>query len=96
MKSKTEYLTFNALSRCGFINIMHKVAKTVGWEWREGGHVHCVNTMHISASVFINDDERRPDQDFQGSWKSWHPMLSKVTYTTGQARITQTRAWSDR
>jgi thiamine phosphate synthase YjbQ (UPF0047 family) len=30
MKSKTEYLTFNALSRCAFINIMHKVAKTVG------------------------------------------------------------------
>jgi thiamine phosphate synthase YjbQ (UPF0047 family) len=56
MKSKTEYLTFNINTRRAFINITPDVRKTVeGSKIKEG--LCLVNAMHITASVFINDNE---------------------------------------
>ena len=56
MKSKTEYLIFNTSTRRAFINITPQVAKIVTEsDIKEG--LCLVNAMHISASVFINDDE---------------------------------------
>ena len=66
MKSKTEYLTFNTPARRAFINVTPDVAKIV----RESGvkdGLCLVNAMHISASVFINDDESGLHKDFD-SW----------------------------
>lgn len=57
MKSFRRELWFNIPARRGFENITPQVAKAVV----ESGIVHglcLVNAMHISASVFINDDER--------------------------------------
>ena len=63
MKSKTEYLTFNTSTRRAFINITPRVAKIVTEsDIKEG--ICLVNAMHISASVFINDDENGLHQDF--------------------------------
>ena len=58
MKSHTEYLTFNIRRRMGFENITPKVDAAVRKSGVKEGLV-LVNAMHITASVFINDDEHR-------------------------------------
>ena len=56
MKSLTEYLTFNVKTRRAFVNITPEVRKLVTTsEVQEG--LCLVNAMHITASVFINDNE---------------------------------------
>lgn len=64
MKSHTEYLTFNVPSRRGFLNITPEVRKIVQKSTiREG--ICLVNAMHITASVFINDNETGLHQDYE-------------------------------
>jgi thiamine phosphate synthase YjbQ (UPF0047 family) len=63
MRSKTAYLTFNTPTRRAFINITPQVAKIVAESDIKEGFC-LVNAMHISASVFINDDESGLHQDF--------------------------------
>ncbi len=56
MKSHREELTFNIPARMEFVNITPEVAAAVERSGvREG--LCLVNAMHITASVFINDDE---------------------------------------
>ncbi|HXG06727.1 MAG TPA: secondary thiamine-phosphate synthase enzyme YjbQ [Nitrososphaera sp.] len=64
MKSKTAYLTFNTPTRRAFINITPQVAEIVSESGVKEG-LCLVNAMHISASVFINDDESGLHQDFE-------------------------------
>jgi secondary thiamine-phosphate synthase enzyme len=63
MKSHTEYLTFNIPARMGFENITPKVDAAVRKSGVTEGLV-LVNAMHITASVFINDDERGLHKDY--------------------------------
>jgi secondary thiamine-phosphate synthase enzyme len=63
MKSKTEYLTFNTNKRCEFINITANVRKIVE-ESRIKDGLCLVNAMHITASVFVNDNESGLHEDF--------------------------------
>ena len=56
MKSHTERLTFNVPTRMGFANITPQVAAAVAKSGVQEG-LCLVNAMHITASVFINDDE---------------------------------------
>ena len=56
MKSHTEYLAFNLPARMAFENITKKVEKIVRASGVQEG-LALVNAMHITASVFINDDE---------------------------------------
>jgi secondary thiamine-phosphate synthase enzyme len=63
MKSLTEYLTFNTRNRREYINITKDVGRLVKKSGiREG--LCLVNAMHITASVYINDDEGGLLQDF--------------------------------
>ncbi len=63
MKSHTEELWFEISSRRGFINITPQVEKLlIESGFQEG--LCLVNAMHITASVFINDDERGLHQDY--------------------------------
>ena len=64
MKSRTEYLTFNTPDRHAFINITPQVGKIIEKSGVKEG-LCLVNAMHISASVFINDDESGLHQDFE-------------------------------
>jgi secondary thiamine-phosphate synthase enzyme len=64
MKSRTEYLTFNIPSRMGFVNITPQVAEVVRESGVQEGLV-LVNAMHITASVFINDDEPGLHEDYK-------------------------------
>ena len=63
MKSHTEYLTFNIKGRVGFENITPKVDAAVRKSAVKEGLV-LVNAMHITASVFINDDEHGLHEDY--------------------------------
>ncbi|WP_010587272.1 secondary thiamine-phosphate synthase enzyme YjbQ [Schlesneria paludicola] len=63
MKSHTEHLTMNVPARMGFVNITHQVAQAVAKSGIQEGMV-LVNAMHITASVFINDDETGLHQDY--------------------------------
>ena len=63
MKSYTEHLWFNASKRVEFINITDKVEQAVKKSGVKEGIV-LVNAMHITASVFINDEEDGLKQDF--------------------------------
>jgi len=56
MKSRTEYLTMNVQARRGFVNLTPEVERIVRESGVKEGLV-LVNAMHITASVFINDDE---------------------------------------
>ena len=64
MKSHTEYLTFNVPDRMGFLNITPQVEEAVQKSGVIEGIV-LVNAMHITASVFINDDEHGLHQDYR-------------------------------
>ena len=66
MKSQTEYLTFQVPGRMGFVNITHSVEEAVRKSGVSEGLV-LVNAMHITASVFVNDDEPGLHEDY----KSW-------------------------
>ena len=57
MKSLTEHLWFETKERVEFVNITSTVEELVKRSGVKEGMV-LVNAMHITASVFINDDER--------------------------------------
>jgi secondary thiamine-phosphate synthase enzyme len=63
MKSLTEYLTFTIPSRMGFLNITPTVEELVARSGIQEG-LCLVNAMHITASVFINDDEGGLHHDY--------------------------------
>jgi secondary thiamine-phosphate synthase enzyme len=63
MKSLTEYLTFNVSARVGFVNITPTIEELVGRSGIKEG-LCLVNAMHITASVFINDDEPGLHKDY--------------------------------
>lgn len=64
MKSHTRYLTFNVPARMDFVHITHQVQDEVSASGiREG--LCLVNAMHITASVFINDNESGLHDDYK-------------------------------
>lgn len=63
MKTYTDYIVFNTKQRQELINITPKVEEAVKKSGIKEG-LCLVNAMHITASVFINDDEKGLHQDF--------------------------------
>jgi len=71
MRSHTRYLTMNVPARMDIVNITPEVESAV----RESGVIEglcLVNAMHITASVFINDDESGLHHDY----KVWLEQLA--------------------
>ena len=64
MNSVTEYLAMNIPTRRGFVNITSKVDNIVQKSGIKEGFC-LVNAMHITASVFINDDETGLHHDYE-------------------------------
>ena len=64
MKSLTKHLTLNIKSRRGFVNITPDVRKLVDQSKVQEG-LCLVNAMHITASVFINDNESGLHHDYE-------------------------------
>ena len=71
MKTTTKYLTFNTKNRHEFVNITNQVEEAVIESGVQEGLV-LVNPMHITASIFINDEESGLKQDF----KEWLEKLA--------------------
>ncbi len=86
MKSLTKHLWFNTKTRRDYLNITQQVAELV----RESGvkeGLCLVNAMHITASVYINDDESGLIQDYD-EWLEGiapHEPISKYRHNrTGE------------
>ena len=71
MKSHTEYLTFNVPARVGFMNITEQCEAAVRQSSVQEGLL-LANAMHITASVFINDNEGGLHEDY----KKWLEKLA--------------------
>jgi len=63
MKSHTEYLVINTPKRYDIVNITGQVENAVEKSGVKEG-LCLVNSMHITSSVFINDNESGLHQDF--------------------------------
>lgn len=88
MKSRTEYLTLNLPARMAFLNITPRVEEIVRQsQVREG--LCLVNAMHITASVFINDDESGLHEDY----KKWLEGLAP--FDASPARYQHNRTGED-
>ena len=64
MKHHRKELSFTTPARRAFINITPEVERAVAESGVKEGFV-LVNAMHITASVFINDDERGLHHDYE-------------------------------
>lgn len=86
MKFLTEHLVFRTENRREFINITPEVEDLVEKSGVKEG-LCLVNAMHITASVFINDDESGLHEDFE-EWLEWlapHEPISKYRHNrTGE------------
>jgi secondary thiamine-phosphate synthase enzyme len=85
MKSSTGYLTFNTSTKRAFVNITQQVEELVRKSGVKEGLV-LVNAMHITASIFINDDESGLDHDFD-KWLEKlapHEPVSQYAHNDGE------------
>ena len=64
MNSLTEYLKFNIKTRRALVNITQQIENLVKKSKIKEG-LCLVNAMHITASVFINDDETGLHKDYE-------------------------------
>ena len=85
MKSFRKELWFNVPSRRGFVNITQEVLECVRQSGVWEGLV-LVNAMHITASVFVNDDERGLLADFEDWLEKLapHEPVSGYRHNTGE------------
>lgn len=63
MKAHRQVLTLHLPERTGFVNLTEQVAEAVRASGVQEG-LCLVNAMHITASVFINDEEAGLKQDY--------------------------------
>ncbi|HEY3275080.1 MAG TPA: secondary thiamine-phosphate synthase enzyme YjbQ [Syntrophorhabdaceae bacterium] len=85
MKSYRQELWFEVPARRGFINITDRVEECLRSSGVREGLV-LVNAMHITASVFINDDEPGLHRDFE-QWLERlapHEPLSQYRHNVGE------------
>src|SRR5215831_14069283 len=83
MKARTEYLTMHLPTRRGFVNITPEVSRVVEKSGvREG--IVLVNAMHITASVFINDDESGLHHDYEAWLERLAPHAPTSQYRHNQ------------
>ena len=73
MKVYKKYLTVHTSNKIDFLNITEQVRKAVMESGVEDGLV-LVNAMHITASVFVNDNESGLLKDFRAWLEKLAPM----------------------
>lgn len=80
MKSITKYLTFHTEKKFKLVNITSEVEKIV-YESRVSEGICLVNSMHITSSIFINDNEAGLHQDFERWLENLAPHLPTKQYS---------------
>jgi len=83
MKSYTDYLSLNTKNKVEIINITSQVEKAIVKSGIKEG-LCLVNAMHITASVFINDEESGLKKDFQ----KWLEELAPFDHDRWQHNLT--------
>lgn len=85
MKSYRKELWFDVQARMGFVNITPRIEQCLRESGIREGLLLC-NAMHITASVFINDDE----QGLHGDYAQWleklapHEPVSQYRHNVGE------------
>jgi secondary thiamine-phosphate synthase enzyme len=79
MNSVTKYLTFHVEKRFKLVNITTEIEKIVQDSKISEG-LCLVNSMHITSSIFINDDERGLHADFERWLEKLSPHLPIKQY----------------
>lgn len=79
MKSYRKELIFNTKTRRAFINITREIEKCISESKINEGLLLC-NAMHITASVFINDDESGLHHDFEKWLEKLAPEMPHSQY----------------
>jgi secondary thiamine-phosphate synthase enzyme len=85
VKSFTEYLTFHLPARMAFVNITPQLDDCLRRSGVREGLLLC-NAMHITASVFINDDESGLHEDY----KQWLEQLAPFDPSPARYRHNRT------
>ena len=80
MKSITKYLTFHTEKKFKLVNITSEVEKIVH-ESKVSEGICLVNSMHITSSIFINDNEAGLHQDFEKWLEDLAPYLPTKQYS---------------
>ncbi|MBU2540374.1 MAG: secondary thiamine-phosphate synthase enzyme YjbQ [Candidatus Omnitrophica bacterium] len=85
MKVLTEYLSFNTRTKYAFINITDQVEELLKKSKVKEG-LCLVNAMHITSSVFINDDESGLHHDFDVWLEKLapHEPISQYKHNNGE------------
>ncbi len=71
MKHLTEYLWFNTATRKDLVNITDRIAELVAKSGVQEGFC-LVSAMHITAGIWVNDDE-------EGLWQDLWALLERLT-----------------
>jgi secondary thiamine-phosphate synthase enzyme len=79
MRTITKYLTFHTEKRFKLINITPQIVKIVQ-ESNVSEGICLVNSMHITSSIFINDDESGLHHDFEIWLQKLAPHLPTKQY----------------
>jgi len=83
MKTHTEYITINTENRKEIVNISDKVGDIITKSKIKEG-ICLVNAMHITASVFINDEESGLKRDFMKWLEEIAPEGDYEHHQTGE------------
>jgi len=89
MKVHTEYLTIETKSRYEMVHLTPKIEEIVRKSGVDDG-LCFVSPMHITAAVYVNDNESGLIEDIAYGWRSL-PHAGPDTSTTRPARTTPTR-----
>jgi thiamine phosphate synthase YjbQ (UPF0047 family) len=88
LKFQTEYLTFNTRKHRAYIHITPQIEAIVNKSGIKDGMV-LVSAMHITAGVYVNDDENGLIQDIDEWLESLHRPANHIA-TTKPARTMET------
>ena len=79
MRTITKYLTFHTEKRFKLMNITPEIVKIVQ-ESNVSEGICLVNSMHITSSIFVNDDESGLHHDFEIWLQKLAPHLPTKQY----------------
>lgn len=83
MKAFTDYLVFNTRQRRELVNITPEVAKAVAKSGIQEGFI-LVSAMHITAGIFVNDEEAGLKRDIMNMLERLAPVADYEHHKTGE------------
>jgi len=83
MKTYTDYLWMNTASRKELVNITEEIAATVAKSGIKEGFI-LVSAMHITAGIFVNDEESGLKRDIMRLLERLAPVGDYEHHRTGE------------